>query len=129
MEPNKLSNLHPRSIAALVRPRGVTRLGACYLVAGLITLLAILALPGGPDVGPIVSLLLATAFYVAVGIGFLSLRRGAYWVALGLHVAVILGALLLLFAQLYTVALINLALNLLACYYLRRPNVRAAFRV
>ena len=74
-------------------------------------------------------MLLATAFYFALGIGFLSLRRWAYWVALVLHGAVILGAVLLLFAQLYTVALINLALNLLACYYQRRPNVRAAFRV
>ncbi len=129
MEPRKVSTLHPRYIAALARPRGVTRLGAFYLVAGMTTLLAIVALPGGPDAGPIVSLLLATGFYVALGIGFLRLRRWAYWVALALHVAVALGAPLLLFAQLYSVALINLALNLVACYYLRRPNVRAAFGV
>jgi hypothetical protein len=126
MEPSKL---HPGYNAALARPKGVTRLGAFYLVAGIITLGAIFSLSGGQDAGPIVSLLMATGFYVVLSISFLSLRRWAYWVALALHVAVALSAPLLLLAQLYSVALISLALNLAACYYLRRPNVRAAFSV
>ena len=129
MEPRKLHPLHPRYIAALARPKGVTRLGACYLVAGMITFLAIFSLSGGSDAGPIVSLLIATGFYIVLSIGFLSLQRWAYWVALALHVALVLAAPLLLLAQLYSVALINLALNLLVCYYLRRPNVRAPFSV
>jgi len=127
MEPRKL---HPGYFAGLAGPRGVKWLGAFYLVAGIITLLAIVALPSGSDSGPVVSLLIATGFYLALGIGFLSLLRWAYWVALALHVAVaVLAAPLLLLAQLYGVALISLALNLVACYYLRRPNVRAAFSV
>lgn len=126
MEPRKLD---PRYIAALARPRGIRWLGAFYLVAGMSTFLAIFSLSARSDVGPKVSLLMATGFYLALGIGFLSLRRWAYWVALALHVALALTAPLLLFAQLFGVALINIVLNLVACYYLWRPNVRAAFNV
>jgi hypothetical protein len=95
----------------------------------MITFLAIVSLHGGSDAGPIVSLLMATGLYVVLGISFLRLQRWAYWVALTLHVVISLAAPLLLIAELYTVALINLALNLVAWYYLRRPNVRAAFGV